>query len=77
MLSNLLTLFRMDIFSDAHDGRPKRSLLPKICHTHPTTVIAYLKEIQKHLNHVKYPRHSAEISLFSPEISNFCYIKKY
>ena len=37
----------MDIFGDAHDGGPKRSPLPKICHTHPTTVIAYLKEIQK------------------------------
>ena len=29
------------------------------------------------MNHVTYPLISADISNFSPEISKFCYIKKY
>ena len=29
------------------------------------------------MNHVIQPLSSAEISIFSPEISKFCYIKKY
>ena len=51
--NTVLTLFRMGIFgaADGWEG-PKRSPLPKICHTYPTmtkfgTVITYLKKIQK------------------------------
>ena len=56
--------------------------LHKICHTYPTimkldTVIPYLKKIQKYVNHVTHPLSSADINIFSPEISKFCYIKKY
>ena len=29
------------------------------------------------MNHVTHPLSSADISNFSPEISKFCYIKKY
>ena len=63
-------------------GRAKRSPLPKICCTYPTlmklgTVIPYPKKIQKYMNHVTQPLSSADISIFSPEISKFCYIKKY
>ena len=29
------------------------------------------------MNHVTHPFASADISIFSPEISKFCYIKKY
>ena len=29
------------------------------------------------MNHVTHPLNSADISNFSPEISKFCYIKKY
>ena len=29
------------------------------------------------MNHVPHPLSSADISFFSPEISKFCYIKKY
>ena len=29
------------------------------------------------MNHVTHPLTSADISIFSPEISKFCYIKKY
>ena len=45
-------------------------------HTHPTTmklvtVIPDVKKIKTHMNHVRQPLG------FSPEISRFCYIKKY
>ena len=40
-----------------------------------STVIPYLKKIEK--NHVTNPLSSANISVFSPEISKFRYIKKY
>ena len=56
--------------------------LPKICHTYATmiklvTVIPYLKKIKKYMNHVTHTLSSAETSIFSPEISKFCYVKKY
>ena len=74
------TLFRMGIFWDAHGwGRSEKdTTLHKISHTSPTmikldTVIPYLKKIQKiHESSVT----SADISIFSPEISKFCCIKK-
>ena len=58
-------------------GVEKRLPLPKICHTYPAimklgTVIPYLK---KNINHVTQPLSSNDISIFSPEISKFCYIK--
>ena len=31
---------------------------------------------KKYMNHVTHPLSSADISIFSPEISKFCYIKK-
>ena len=34
------------------------------------------KEDPKYINHVTHPLISADISIFSPEISNFCYTKK-
>ena len=60
----------------------KRPPLPKIFHASSTmmklgTVIAYLKEIQKYMNHVKHPLSSVDISNLLPEIRKFCYIKKY
>ena len=42
-----------------------------------TAVIAYLKKIQKCINHVTHPFSSADISIFSLNISKFCYIKNY
>ena len=41
------------------------------------TVITYLRKIQKYINHVSHPLISADISIFSLEMSTFCYIKKY
>ena len=31
----------------------------------------------KNINYATHPLSSADVSIFSPEISNFCYIKKY
>ena len=78
-----LSLFRMGVFRAAHGWRrAKKPPLPKICHTYPTmikldTVISYLKKIQKYINYVTHHLSSADISIFSLEISNFCYFKKY
>ena len=54
---------------------------PKIRHTNPTItklgiVIPDLKKTQNVINHVTQPLGSAGISIFPPEISKFCYIKK-
>ena len=83
----VLTLFRMSFFGAAYGyGGSKKAPLPKICHTYPAmmklgTVIPYiqlyLKNIKHYVNHVTHPLISAEINIFSPEISNFWYIKKY
>ena len=40
-------------------------------------VIPYLKKTQKYMNNVTYILSSANISIFSPEISKFCFIPKY
>ena len=50
--------------------------LPKIRHTYPTmmklgTVIPYLRKMQKCINHVTHSSSSADIRIFSPEISKF------
>ena len=62
-------------------GRQKDRPSPKPV-THPTmkkfgTVVPYLKKIQKNINHVTHLLSSASISIFSLEISNFHYIRKY
>ena len=77
----LLTLFRI-LFWLLTDGREQKTPLSKICHTYPTmmklgTAISYLKKLQKYMNHVTHPFSSADISMFSPENSKFCYINKY
>ena len=35
------------------------------------------KKVKKYVNHVIHSLSSADISIFSLEMSNFCYIKKY
>ena len=73
----------MGLFGAAHGwGEAKTSPSLKSCHTYPTimklgTVIPHIKEIQKYMNHVTQPLSSTDISIFSPEINKFCYIKKY
>ena len=56
--------------------------LPKIRHTYHAMmklgkIIPYLRRSKKCINHVTHLLSHADISLFSPEISKFCYIKKY
>ena len=70
----------MGLLNTAHGkgggGGGEKGPFPKICHTYPT-VIPYPKKIQKYINHVTYPFCSADISIFSPKISKFWYVKKY
>ena len=70
----------MDLFRAALTDRVGGAKLSKLCHTYPAmmkldTVIPDLKNIQKYKNHI-IPLTSADISIHSPEISNFCYIEK-
>ena len=63
------------------DGGQKGPL-PTIGHRYATmmklgTVIPYLKKIEKYMNHVTHPLSSADISIFSPGVSEFSYIKNY
>ena len=76
----------MGIFGAAHrwKGQKGPPSVPKICDTYPTTmkigtVISYLRIIQKIYEfHIKTnPSSSADIQIFSPEVSNFGYINKY
>ena len=73
----------MGFFRAAHGWRgAKKATLPKICHTNPTimklgTVIPYLNKFQKLYESRDTHLSSADISIFLPEISKFCYIKKY
>ena len=57
------------------------SSLPKIFHTYPTMMKLELYLTQgrpkKYVNHVAHLLSSAGISIFSSEISKFCYINKY
>ena len=61
---------------------PKKPPFSKICHTYPTimkagTVIHYLRKIQKTYKSFDIPWSSVDIRNFSPEIENFCCVKKY
>ena len=81
-ISFLLTLFGLVLLGLSLIGGGKKAPLSKISHIYPTmmklvTVIPYLKRSKKHINHVTHPLSYADIRIFLPEISNFCYIKKY
>ena len=72
----------LGLLMDGGVGQKGPPTLTKICHTYPTmmklgTVIPYLKNIQKICELVTHRLSSVDISIFSPEISKFCYIKKY
>ena len=77
-------LFRGWAFSGmlTDGGGAKRPPISKICHTYPTmmklaTVIPYPKRIQKIYESRDTPTDVSDVSIFSPQISKFCYIKKY
>ena len=62
-------------------GEPKKTPSLKSV-AHPAimklgTVILYLKRSKKNINHMTHYFSSVDISIFSPEISKYCYIKKY
>ena len=72
----------MDLFMAVHGwgggGGQKGLPLPKICDTFPVimkvgTVIPYLRRYKKYLNRVTHRLSFADTSLFSPEITKFCY----
>ena len=77
----LLTLFRMGFFGAAHrlGGQKGPPSLKSVTHSLQWWNLAQLYLIQrrskKYMNHLTYTLSSADI--FSPEISKFCYIKKY
>ena len=79
-INSPLSLIRMGFFGAAH--RWWERVAPSLISVTPTmmklgTVLPYPKKIKKNLSHVTHPLSSADISSFSPEISKFCYIKKY
>ena len=84
MVFIILILFRwafLGLLTDGGKGGGKKALSLKSV-THAAimklgTVIPNLKKIQKDMNHVTHPLSSPGISIFSPEIGRFCYIKKY
>ena len=51
---------------------PHKSYNDESCHSYTLP-----KEVHNYINHVTHPLSSVPISTFSPEINNFCYIKKY
>ena len=63
-------------------GFQKDLLLPKISHTYPimmklgTLYLTYIKPT-KYRNHMIHTLSSANISIFSPEISKFWFTKNY
>ena len=79
----ILTLFIQDGHFRGWSGMggAKRSPLPKITYILQWWNLAQLylteRRLEKYINHVTHPLSSADISIFSPEISTFCYTKKY
>ena len=78
---NVLTLFTMGLFGAAHRWGEQKGPFAKICHAYPTTMKlgSYIlpKENLKNMSHVAHHLCSADISIFSPEIGRFIYIKKH
>ena len=78
-----LTLFRMGFFGAAHGcgGQKAPPSLKSVTHILQSWNLAQLyltqRRSKKYINHVTHPLISPDISIFSPEISKFCYIKKY
>ena len=82
-----LTLFRMGFFGTAHgwEGEGGKKAHPPLGRLSVTLILqwnlaqSYLtqRRSKKYMNHMTHHLSSADMSIFSPEISKFCYIKKY
>ena len=83
----VLTLFRMGIFGASYGwggqkGPPSLKSVTNILQWWNLeqlylTSQLYLRRIKKYMNHVTHLLSSADISIFSPEISKYCDIKIY
>ena len=73
----------MGLFGVAHEleggGKKTPSLKSVTKSDNDETCYSYTlpKEYPEYMNHVTHPLSSVDISIFSPEIRKFCYIKKY
>ena len=80
MKIDVLTLFRMGLIGAAHgwgqNGLSSKNLSHISYNNEIWHSLPHLQSLQKYVNHVAYPLRSAYISIFSTEISSFCYIKK-
>ena len=77
----ILTLLKMGPFQGSSRLEEQKGLTPlNISHIsrNDETLHSYTspKEDPKNKNNVKHPLSFADISIFSAEISNFCYVKK-
>ena len=79
----LLILFWMVFFGgllmegSAQKGPPSLKYVTHILQWLNLTSYTLPKEDPKNMNHLIHPSSSVDISIFSLEISKFCYIKKY
>ena len=79
-----LTLFKRGLFRVAHvtnekgpvKGPPFLNFVTLSYNDETQYNCALSKKTQKYVNHDRHPMSSIDISIFSPEISNFYYIKK-
>ena len=76
----------MDFFGAAHEwgkggGAKNAPSLKSVTHILQWWNLAQLcltqRKSKKYMNHVTHPLSSADISILSPEINKFSYIKKY
>ena len=78
----VLTLFRMGFFGAAHGwgGKKPPRLIP-VAHILKWWNLAQLyltkRRSENYMDHVTHPFSFADFNIFLPEISKFCYIKKY
>ena len=70
----ILTLFRMGFFGAVHGWGGDLSHVSTMMKLGRVT--SYPRKTQKYINHVTHHLSSVGVSIFSPEISKFYYIKK-
>ena len=80
----ILTLLTMGLFFGAAHGLGGPKRLPSLKYVlhilqwwHLAQLCITQRRSKKYINHVTHHLSSADISIFSPKISKFCYTKKY